>query len=72
MPFGIKDPNTGKALQCDSYRVSLYSITDDKIIGQMDYDKFIENIDSSKFSKFDGDKIIIDGVNLNEMKHMLG
>ena len=38
----------------------------------MDYDKFIENIDSSKFSKFDGDKIIIDGVNLNEMKHMLG
>ncbi|MCI8348926.1 MAG: DUF4299 domain-containing protein [Firmicutes bacterium] len=72
VPFGIKDPNTGKALQCDSYRVSLYSITDDKIIGQMDYDKFIENIDSSKFSKFDGDKIIIDGVNLNEMKHMLG
>lgn len=72
VPFGIKDSNTGKALQCDSYRVSLYSITDDKIIGQMDYDKFIENIDSSKFSKFDGDKIIIDGVNLNEMKHMLG
>ena len=71
VPFGICDPETDKALEVDVWKVFLYSGSLNTQIGELSYDELIERLPESKVSPFDSENILIEGLNLSEMKGLL-
>lgn len=67
VPFGYVNPNTNKALECDQYDVSIYSITREAVIGTIEYGQLIESIDPAKKSRFDDDHLLIEPLTLDEL-----
>lgn len=70
VPFGFDDPETGKQLKCDVYKVALYSITKDAGIGELEYQEFLERIEG-KAVRYDAKCFIFEGQTLAEMESML-
>ena len=70
VPFGVEDSQTGKPIEVSQWLVSFYSITNDDIAGRLPYEKFIEYI-LPKSKRYDGSRIIIDGISQEEMNIIL-
>ena len=70
VPFGFDDPETGKPLEVSEWFVSFYSITRDDMAGRIPYEKFIEHI-SQKAKRYDGSRIIIDGMQMDEIDEIV-
>lgn len=68
VPFGVCDPETNNALQCDRYAIFLCSITQQKKIGIAEYHKVMQSIDPDKLSRYDANHVLIEGLTLNEME----
>lgn len=71
VPFGIVDNRTNKALECNNFSVSLYSISEDRVIGTVEYEKFIHALNKDKVSAYDSGNLLIGAVSLDEMKKIL-
>ncbi len=71
VPFGLVDPNTGRALECEHYELYLYSTTHEAHIGTVDYAKFINALDPVKVSYYDTGHVMIEAHDLEEMKELL-
>ncbi len=71
VPFGLVDPNTGRALECEHYELYLYSTTHEAHIGTVDYAKFINALDPAKVSYYDTGHVMIEAHDLEEMKELL-
>lgn len=70
VPFGITDPETGRALECSNYEVCFYSLTKETMLGSVPYDDFIALI-LSRAKRFDADHLLFDGLSLTEMEQVL-
>ena len=71
VPLGISDPETGKALKCDRYEVYFYSISQEKMLGYVPFETFIEII-KEQAERFDGANIIFEGFSLEFLKKLAG
>ena len=71
VPLGISDPETGKALKCDRYEVYFYSISQEKMLGYVPFELFIEII-KEQAERFDGANIIFDGLPLRMLQKITG
>lgn len=71
VPFGIMDPHTNKALTCEQYRVSLVSTTQNEVIGQLDYEEWLERMRSHPLEYYDGGHFRFAGLSLSEMQALL-
>lgn len=71
VPFGLVDPHTGRALECDKYELYLYSTSLETHLGTVDYAKFINALDPAKVSTYDTGHVMIEAHDLNEMKELL-
>lgn len=71
VPLGICDPQTGKPLEVDIWKVFLYSGSLDSQIGELSYDELIARLPESKVSSFDAEDILIENLNLDEIKGLL-
>lgn len=67
VPFGMEDPETGKALKCDQFEVFFYSTTMEKMIGKCNFDEFARKV-SSQAERFDGDKFLFEGIPLETLQ----
>lgn len=70
VPFGFNDPQTGKPIEVSQWLVSFYSITNDNVAGRLPYEKFTEYV-LPKSKRYDGSRIIIDGIKQEEMDDIL-
>lgn len=70
VPLGISDPETGKALKCDRYEVYFYSISQEKMLGYVPFETFIEII-KGRAVRFDGANIIFEGLSLEALQKIV-
>ena len=69
VPFGMNDNETGKPLECDTFKVSIYSITEKATIGMIEYDVFLnEMLKHSK--RFDAESFITEKIPLAVLKQL--
>lgn len=70
VPFGLLDPHTNQALTCNQYHVSLYSTTENAVIGQLNYDTWLTQMRSRALEYYDGGHFRFAGLSLAEMRSM--
>lgn len=70
VPLGISDPETGKALKCDRYEVYFYSISQEKMLGYVPFETFIEII-KAQAERFDGANIIFEGLSMEALQKIV-
>ena len=68
VPFGTTDPDTKKALECNKFETALYSETEQKTIGIVDYDTFLRKLPKSCFQRYDEMSILIEKLSLSELQ----
>lgn len=71
VPFGILDPHTNQPLTCEQYRVSLFSTTENNVIGQLDYESWLEHMRTRPLAYYDGGHFRFDGLSLAELQSLL-
>lgn len=71
VPFGMTDPDSGEALKADGWKIAFYSITEDRAVGELDYDRFIELLPRDKYTRFDAENILIEGLSLDDIRAIL-
>ncbi|MFV0396254.1 MAG: DUF4299 family protein [Coprobacillaceae bacterium] len=71
IPFGMKDPQTGGKLEVNHWYLGVYSISEEKILGQIDYFKFVEYVKLEEQSKYDARTNILKGLDIKHLKDML-
>lgn len=67
VPLGMRDPETGKALQVDRWEITLGD-ADMKQVGQVSYDIFLARLPAAKVSRFDGGSVLVEGLTLSELQ----
>ena len=73
VPYGFNDPETGELIQCEDYGVLLFDVLENETIAEIKYSDFIarvRSIFSSKVKGYDGNHIIIEGLNVDELKKL--
>ena len=70
VPLGISDPETGKTLKCDRYEVYFYSISQEKMLGYVPFETFIEII-KAQAERFDGANVIFEGLSLEMLQKIV-
>lgn len=70
VPLGISDPETGKGLKCDRYEVYFYSISQEKMLGYVPFETFIEII-KEQAERFDGANIIFEGLSMEALQKIV-
>ena len=68
--MGISDPETGKGLKCDRYEVYFYSISQEKMLGYVPFETFIEII-KEQAERFDGANIIFEGLSMEALQKIV-
>ena len=69
VPFGLTD-GSGKPVEINNWRASLYSLTKDETIGDMPYGDFIERVrDGAK--RYDGSRVIIEPMSDEQLSAVL-
>lgn len=70
VPMGITDPNTGEQLKVDRWCISLFSITENRIVGRIDYSRFLKSVPDEMKTPYDAGNVIIEPIELKMMKEM--
>ncbi|MCH5343983.1 MAG: DUF4299 family protein [Acetatifactor sp.] len=70
VPLGIVDDRTGKQLEVNKWVISLFSITENRVVCMIDYAKFLEAIPEELKKPYDAENILIEGISLELMKRM--
>ena len=69
VPLGVKNPETGKELECDFFEIALYSTTYDKTIGMIPYDCLF-TLGPDYLSYYDGGSVVVENVNLDVLNQL--
>lgn len=72
VPFGLTDSDTGRQLVCNDYHVDVFSSTENKIIGELSFDLFIQRLPSEKVTRYDKNNNLIAPLSLGELQKILG
>ena len=68
VPFGITGLGEDTQLECDEYEVVLYSNLEDKVLGTLEYEQFLERLPEELLSYYDAACFLVDGVGLADLK----
>lgn len=71
VPFGLRDPETNRTLECSNYQIFFYSTTKDAVIGSVPYERFLAYL-PGKTQPFDAENFLFEGLTLAEMEQILG
>lgn len=71
VPFGTTDRETGKAIECDSFEMHLFSLKLNRFLGKMPYDEFFALLAPGKRRRFDAAHSLIKPLSTDEMEGML-
>ncbi len=71
VPLMFTNPNTGKALECTDFRVSLFDYDKKQMIGTLDFDDFIRKADISNCPEFDASHVVLKGMSAEELQGLL-
>lgn len=71
VPFGLLDPHTNKALTCEQYRISLFSTTQNAVIGQLNYESWLDQMGTRPLEYYDSGHFRFGGLSLSEMQSFL-
>ncbi len=71
VPFGLRDPETSKALQCERYEIFLCSVTRQRGIGSAEYSKVMQSIDPNQLTRYDASHVLIEGLTLEALEQIL-
>ena len=72
VPFGLTDPGTGKQLVCDDHRVAIFSSAEEKILGELPFDRFLRRLPADKLARYDEHCVLIAPLSHSECKTILG
>ena len=67
----FKNPNTGKALECDDFRVAFFDYDKKKPIGSLSFDDFAQKAGIANYPKLDETHIFLKGMTAGEMEELL-
>ena len=67
VPLGMRDPETGKALQVDRWEIALGDV-DMKQVGQVSYDTFLARLPADRVPRFDGGSVLLEGLTLSQLQ----
>lgn len=62
VPFGIQDPDTGKALEVKRWEAYLYSGSRNKGLGTMPYNELLSRLPQDQVSEFDEEHILVENL----------
>ena len=68
VPFGTTDSETGKAVVCTRFETALYSETEQKSLGVVDYDMFLRKLPQNRVQRYDEMSILIEKLSLSELQ----
>ena len=68
VPFGITDPSTGKALECNDWGISIGILEETSYLCEMAYSEFLSLIPENKKSKFDATHFLLSELTKEEIK----
>lgn len=68
VPFGITDPQTGKALKCNEWGISIGILGETSYLCEMSYSEFLNRIPQDKQSKFDATHFLLSELTKEEIK----
>ena len=71
VPFGIQDPDTGKALEVGRWEAYLYSGSQNKGLGTMPYEELLKRLPQDKVSEFDAEHILIENLKPDEFEKLI-
>ena len=71
VPMMFKNPNTGKALECDDFRVTFFDYDKKKPIGSLSFDDFAQKAGIANYPKLDETHIFLKGMTAGEMEELL-
>lgn len=66
VPFGVGDENNEK-IEPDNWTLAVYDIEERTVIGEFEYNRFIENLPKDKYKRYDGECILIQGMTAEEL-----
>lgn len=69
VPFGVTD-GSGNPIKADNWEVCFYSITRDKNVGRMSYEKFVEKVKDNG-RRYDASRIVIGGISDSGLDELL-
>lgn len=61
-----------KSLQVDRWKISLFSITVDDVVGIIDYEQFVQRIPENKKHPYDADHILVEPLELEVLEQIAG
>ena len=68
VPLGATDPETGKQLECDQWRIVLGIEGETESLCEMEYSKFLSRIPNSKMTRYDGEHFLLAELTEDELK----
>ncbi len=68
VPFGVTDPQTGKALECSEWGISIGILGETSYLCEMAYSEFLSRIPEDKKSKFDATHFLLSELTKEEIK----
>ena len=69
VPFGVNDPDTGKKLICNDFRVGVYPREGD-ILADVDFGQFIDRLPADQVSRYDEKSVLIEPIGLSDLKKL--
>ena len=72
MPYGATDPATGKALECEDWRVFLVIDGEKKPLCEVEYTKFLDLIPEHKKTKYDASRFLMAALTEEELRTIAG
>lgn len=70
VPFGLTDPNTGKPLTCNDYKILLLHNEESEPEGEIVFDEFINRIPKHKIREYDPELLLIDAFDDEEWQEL--
>lgn len=68
VPFGVRDLNTGKPVECEQWTVLIGLQTDENPLCQLEYSEFLNRVPNDKKSKFDADHFLLGELTEQEIR----
>ena len=68
VPFGLTDPETGKALECKNWCIAVGFHDEKRPITEMEYSDFLNSIPEEKKTKYDANHFLLEALTKEEIK----
>lgn len=71
VPQGFMDPETGAQLECKDFGACFYSLTKNKLLAEVDYERFLGLAQAHGAKHYDCNHLLLPAMHLEEMEAML-